>query len=486
MAAKRFFDDSDPDPDKPNDKRMRPNSSRPSFASVIGEAVMVKNLQNLFSGLEPLLRKVVNEELERAMRHYCPLSITRSPSLRIQAMEQPPSLQLAFSKKLSLPIFTGSRILAVDGNPITIILVDKNSDQMVPTSLPHPIKLQIVVLDGDFPAGDDERWTSEQFNRNIIKERTGKRPLLTGELNITLRDGIAPLEDIGFTDNSSWIRSRKFRVAVRVATGSTQGVRIREGMTGAFMVKDHRGELYKKHHPPMLHDEVWRLEKIAKDGAFHKKLSEEGIKTVQEFLKLSVVDPNKLRKALGVGMSDKMWDATMKHAKTCDMGNKLYVHRGSNCTLLLNPVCQVIRAEINGQIVPTKELQSNMNRSYVQGLVRDAYMRWTTLEEVDAVLNDNMTLALLTQGESMDQYPNNNNNQSLMVAYEQNGYYVDKSPIEMTGYEPGSGSGSGSGSGNEWPMNSTYASTSAFGNDIAYSFSESQSDGDINPSNRWN
>jgi hypothetical protein len=54
--------------------------------------------------------------------------------------------------------------------------------------------------------------------------------------------------------------------------------------------------VYKKHHPPNLKDEVWRLEKIGKDGAFHKKLTKEGITTVQEFLKLSVVDPLRLRK----------------------------------------------------------------------------------------------------------------------------------------------------------------------------------------------
>lgn len=54
--------------------------------------------------------------------------------------------------------------------------------------------------------------------------------------------------------------------------------------------------MYKKHHPPSLEDEVWRLEKIGKDGAFHKKLSSFGINTVQDFLKLSIVDPSKLRK----------------------------------------------------------------------------------------------------------------------------------------------------------------------------------------------
>jgi hypothetical protein len=53
--------------------------------------------------------------------------------------------------------------------------------------------------------------------------------------------------------------------------------------------------VYKKHHPPMLDDEVWRLEKIGKDGAFHKKLQSNGVNTVQDFLKLSLVDPQRLR-----------------------------------------------------------------------------------------------------------------------------------------------------------------------------------------------
>lgn len=186
----------------------------------------------------------VNEEVERAMRRCCPTrTITRSPSLRLQAMEQASSFEFMFRKKLSLPIFTGSRILDIDGNPIHVILVDKSNGEIVPTSLPQPIKIEIVVLDGDFPPSEKESsWSSEEFNSNIVKERTGKRPLLTGELNITMRDGIAPIGDIEFTDNSSWIRSRKFRVAVRIAHGTNLNVRIREGITEPFIVKDHRGE----------------------------------------------------------------------------------------------------------------------------------------------------------------------------------------------------------------------------------------------------
>ncbi|XP_020220461.1 protein SAR DEFICIENT 1 isoform X2 [Cajanus cajan] len=433
MAAKRFHHDSDQDTNKPGDKRMRP--TRPSFASVIGEVVMVKNLQNLFSGLEPLLRRVVNEEVERAMRHCVPRSITRSPSLRIQAMEQPSSYELMFNKNLSPPIFTGSKIMGNDGSPIQVVLTDKSDGQMVPTSLPYPIKLEIVVLDGDFP--NKESWTSEEFNNHIVKERTGKRPLLTGELNLTMRDGIAPIGDIEFTDNSSWIRSRKFRVAVRVAPGSNQSVRIREGMTEAFVVRDHRGELYKKHHPPMLHDEVWRLEKIGKDGAFHKKLTKEGISSVQDFLKLSVVDPHKLRKILGVGMSERMWDVTMKHAKTCDKGNKFYVYRGPNCTIFLNAICQLIRAEIGGQSFPGRDL-SNMTRGYAEKLVREAYNRWNDLEEIDG--------ALLNQ---------------------EAGNYISNHNAQI--------------GCSEWPVNATFGTTS-FISGMPFSCSESLSDSDITPS----
>lgn len=53
--------------------------------------------------------------------------------------------------------------------------------------------------------------------------------------------------------------------------------------------------MYKKHHPPSLSDEVWRLEKIGKDGAFHRRLSREKIRTVKDFLTLLNLDPAKLR-----------------------------------------------------------------------------------------------------------------------------------------------------------------------------------------------
>lgn len=53
--------------------------------------------------------------------------------------------------------------------------------------------------------------------------------------------------------------------------------------------------VYKKHYPPALNDDVWRLEKIGKDGSFHKRLNNANIYTVEDFLRLVVRDAQKLR-----------------------------------------------------------------------------------------------------------------------------------------------------------------------------------------------
>lgn len=128
------------------------------------------------------------------------------------------------------------------GAAIHVVLVDANTGHVV-TSGPEALtKLDIVVLEGDFNNEDDEDWTEEEFESHVVKEREGKRPLLTGDLQVSLKEGIGTLGDLTFTDNSSWIRSRKFRLGLKVASGFCEGVRIREAKTEAFTVKDHRGE----------------------------------------------------------------------------------------------------------------------------------------------------------------------------------------------------------------------------------------------------
>ncbi|MQL88189.1 hypothetical protein Taro_020742 [Colocasia esculenta] len=381
MAAKRLRDEADDgESDQPsNDKRMR---AVPSISTVVREALALRSFQTFAVALEPLLRRVVNEEVERGIVQGA-RTLQRSTSMRqIQAAAETTTLQLIFSNPLSLPIFTGSKIEDNEGNPLRVLLVDARSGSLSPvSSLPSSVRVEIVVLDGDFP-GKRETWTSAEFERNIVKERTGKRPLVTGDVFLTLRAGSCAIDDLNFTDNSSWIRSRHFRLGARVASGSCRGLKIKEAMTEPFVVKDHRGELYKKHYPPFLLDEVWRLEKIGKEGVFHQKLRAEGINTVQEFLKLWVVDHARLRNILGQGMSDRVWEGTISHARTCDMGSKLYLHRTPQCVLLLNPICQVQGVVMNGQIYPPQNFQEPQ-QDFLRQLAREAYEHWHQLEEVD-------------------------------------------------------------------------------------------------------
>jgi hypothetical protein len=69
-------------------------------------------------------------------------------------------------------------------------------------------------------------------------------------------------------------------------------------------------------------------------------------------------------------MSDRMWKVTIKHAMTCDMGSKIYRYRGPQFTILLNPICKLIKANINGQEFSSREYLSQMNKvQYINHLL---------------------------------------------------------------------------------------------------------------------
>lgn len=165
----------------------------------------------------------------------------RSSPKRIQGPDQQ-NLRLQFRNKLALPLFTGSKVEGEQGSAIHVVLQHAGTGQVVTTGPEASAKLDIVVLEGDFTAEDEENWTQEEFENFEVRERDGKRPLLTGDLTVALKDGVGTLGELTFTDNSSWIRSRKFRLGVKIASGFCEGMRIREAKTEAFTVKDHRGE----------------------------------------------------------------------------------------------------------------------------------------------------------------------------------------------------------------------------------------------------
>ncbi|XP_048228768.1 calmodulin-binding protein 60 A isoform X2 [Ricinus communis] len=323
--------------------------------------------------LEPLIRRVVKEEVELALRKHL-ANIKRNCGNEKDFIESR-SFKLQFSNSLSLPVFTGARIEGEECSSIKVILIDTLTGRFVNTGPECSAKVEIVVLEGDFDGEEGDNWTHDEFKNNIVREREGKKPLLTGDVFLNLNEGIGLVGEIAFTDNSSWTRSRRFRLGARVVD-NFDGTNVREAKTESFIVRDHRGELYKKHHPPSLSDEVWRLEKIGKDGAFHKRLSRENITTVKDFLTQLFIDSQRLRHVLGTGMSAKMWEVTVEHARTCVLDKRVYLYYAPGSQqksgVVFNVVGQVMGLLSDCQYIPVDKI-SETEKADAQNLVMAAF-----------------------------------------------------------------------------------------------------------------
>ncbi|XP_030544899.1 calmodulin-binding protein 60 B-like [Rhodamnia argentea] len=339
--------------------------------------------------LEPLFRKVVSEEVERAFSQLYDPSL-RAPSNPVGTSEAS-SLRLQFVSKLPATIFTSSQIGAEDGTPLRIELFDGRTNERVTSGPLSSIKIEIVVLDGDFGSDEGEDWTEKEFNCNITRAREGKRPLITGELTVVLQGGIGCLRNLTITDNSSWTRSRKFRLGARAVQKVSAEIRIREARSETFVVKDHRGELNKKHHPPSLRDEVWRLEKISKGGAIHKRMTSRGINTVQDFLQLYEADAVTLRNMLGTGIPKRIWETIVGHASTCVVDdNKMYAYYQAlnKASILFNSVMKVAQATLDGQTYQSPDKLTHSQKILVQNLKRLAYNdknQWVALDALPSI-----------------------------------------------------------------------------------------------------
>lgn len=370
-------------------------SKMPAMASVIVEALKVDSLQRLSSSLEPLLRRIVSEEVERALTKMDHAQLTARPSAPRILGREGRNLQLTVRTRMPPHLFTGGKVEGEQRVVIHVVLLDLNTGSVVHSGPESEAKLKVVVLEGDFNEEDDDDWTKEHFEGHEVKERAGKRPLLTGDLDVILKGGVGTLGDLTFTDNSSWIRSRKFRLGVKVSPGYCEGIRVREGKTDAFAVKDHRGELYKKHYPPALHDEVWRLDRIAKDGPLHKKLVNAGVLTVQDFLRVMVRDPKGLRNILGSGMSNRMWENTVDHAKTCVLSGKLYIYYTDEIQsigIVFDHIYQLSGFISEGQFLGLESLTDDQ-KVYVDSLVERAYANWNRVIEYDGEVLNSLTYA---------------------------------------------------------------------------------------------
>lgn len=79
-------------------------------------------------------------------------------------------------------------------------------------------------------------------------------------------------------------------------------------------------------------------------------------------------------------MSDRMWEGTIGHARTCPAGDRVYVHHRSHFIIFLNSICEVRAVAINGaSLVPPEELTRVQKVSFqynMQMLLKSSASLW--------------------------------------------------------------------------------------------------------------
>ncbi|CAL5093122.1 unnamed protein product [Urochloa decumbens] len=233
--------------------------------------------------------------------------------------------------------------------------------------------VKVVVLHGDFNENNRESWTLEEFESHIVRPRDRVGVVLTGKLELQLKNGEACIKNITFGDISKFTRSGKFRLGVMLA--DNLGERVQEGITEPFTVRDRRGEGYKKFDIPTLEDKVWRVEKIAKNGPFCKALEQNGITLVKHFMRQYYKDKKALRNVRILrNASDAFWKKMVNHAKKCDPGRALYSYfiDGKNIRLFFNSLGQIVGVTITDKYKAFGGL-GEREKAQVEEWSRDAY-----------------------------------------------------------------------------------------------------------------
>ncbi|XP_048636818.1 probable WRKY transcription factor 19 isoform X1 [Brassica napus] len=217
----------------------KPGSKKPSDSGGVRKRPIEKTWKELSETINRELteRSITSLMLETGPVRKKPSSVSED----IKSMNPPrdlvgpPVLKLRFINSPPPTIFTDSRIMGEDGTPLKIELVDASTNTRIHSFFP----LDIVLLNADIR---EEGWSKEEFYRNILRPRKGKRALLVGDLTVTLEHGLGMISgNVAFTGNS---RSRKFRLGAKL----TQGGNVQGAITKTFSCIDKRGKSSHKQY----------------------------------------------------------------------------------------------------------------------------------------------------------------------------------------------------------------------------------------------
>uniref|UniRef100_A0A0E0BTZ6 Uncharacterized protein n=1 Tax=Oryza glumipatula TaxID=40148 RepID=A0A0E0BTZ6_9ORYZ len=283
-------------------------------------------------------------------------------------------VRLRFLNEMKPPIYHDDELKAENNEDIRIAIFD--GEQMIKSGPLSKVKLEILALEGNFPYNSMESWTTKEFNEHRACGRDERGNVLAGERTVQLINGEASLGAIKFREGSCKARKGKFMLAARVCDSASTGVHVQEAVMTPVVVQDRRNKSNEKSHPPKLDDKVHRLEEIAINGKYCKRLAENDIETVEDFLKALNKDPDNLANILHMKKGSKAWEKMVTHARDCSLEGKpelkSYPVAQTNVVLIFDCVNSLVGAWFGDSYIASDSL-SSAQQVIVDKLKGEAY-----------------------------------------------------------------------------------------------------------------
>ncbi|KAL1566225.1 calmodulin-binding protein 60 A-like isoform X1 [Salvia divinorum] len=216
------------------------------------------------------------------------------------------TMRLEFRNGIAREILTGEEIRGEGDVPIEVALVDDVTGDVVVDEPEASAKIELYLLNAE---------------ELVVPQEEGKRPVLAGSVSLHLHRGVAVVANIKIRHCAATIKPPVFRLGARVVGASA---RVKEAKTEAFALKDFRIKYFKKHENPSLSDDVSRLVWIRRGGKIDKRLHDNKIDTVEDFLIRLLRDPQSLKSI--VKTQAKKWKAIVNNARACLSSERVYCY----------------------------------------------------------------------------------------------------------------------------------------------------------------
>ncbi|CAL5374822.1 unnamed protein product [Camellia sinensis] len=126
---------------------------------------------------------------------------------------------------------------------LNIALVDAFTGEVVKYDPEASARVEFVVCRVDPDSDEGHDWTPQEFNLKIAKESKEKKPLLTGNVFLNLKEGIGSADAIYFAHRSGWMRCQ-FGLGARTVN-NFEWTRVIKAKSEPFFLEDCHSKFWK-------------------------------------------------------------------------------------------------------------------------------------------------------------------------------------------------------------------------------------------------